>query len=175
MQKFNLITTKSEKSDPYCIFDIINEYEELIEIHSSNSGNVFKKENILELFESYLYEDNSIAFEVIKKGNLIYYSPIKNEDEYDIIREIINNKNINTELRANATRIYATYYLKRNEPEFKSNIINIASDKYPIIRMGLLYGLIEAKENDLIYAFYCDPDIRIRKEVINYFENEVTA
>ena len=91
------------------------------------------------------------------------------------ILEIINNKNINTELRANAARIYATYYIKRNEPEFKSNIINIASDKYPIIRIGLLYGLIEAKENDLIYAFYCDPDIRIRKEVINYFENEVTA
>lgn len=127
-----------------------------------------KKERTLMMyivFDKYLYEDDALAGEKIKK---------ETESNHGLILNIISNEKINSELRANAARIYATHFPDKDSKEFKLNIQNISSNQFPIIRMGILYGLIEAKKSDLIYNFFSDPDSRISKEAKKYFVDGIS-
>lgn len=125
----------------------------------SKNPQLFNKELLLSLFEGFIYDGND-------------------EDEAELAKIAGSNPNailgtvydqdISSEIRANAVRILIE--------TGKGNLIQTLfeysyTQKYPIIRMGLLYGLIEIGLREMISLMCNDPDQRISSAAFSYLQN----
>ncbi|ALN99221.1 hypothetical protein KQY10_13550 [Leptospira interrogans] len=109
---------------------------------------------ILDLIEKSIYDDNVSAEKKLVKMA---------KEHYQAFVDIITSPRVNTEIRANAARILSETLEKE---KLKDLIDLINQEEYPIIRMGLLYGLIEREAFEFINFFVNDPDRRIRSKAI---------
>lgn len=109
--------------------------------------------NFKELLESFLYDGNTNSENVL-------YDLAKKEPERFFI--LIKEEKLNSEALANSVRILTESV---NDIFAEKVFFEFCNHKYPIVRMGLLYGLMESNREDLIDKMNLDKDERVRNLV----------